>query len=66
MTHLCARCRRPITSPVVVEGKGYGPLCALKVKPADLLTQKKKRRGRLSLPRRMDARQPGLFEEVRA
>lgn len=37
MHNRCARCRRPIREPVVVEGKGYGKVCAAKV--GDLLTQ---------------------------
>lgn len=59
----CARCRRTLTrEPIVIEGRGYGEVCAGKVRPADLLTQRKRRAG--AGPRRkqpQDERQRVLF-----
>lgn len=42
----CARCRRPVKpeNVVTVDGRGYGPACALKVKPLDLLTPRERSR----------------------
>jgi hypothetical protein len=35
----CARCHRKLTrEPVLIEGRGYSPVCSLKVEGADLLT----------------------------
>jgi hypothetical protein len=51
MTLVCARCRRPIATVVVVSGLGYGPSCARIVKPADLLTVAKKRAPIVRKPR---------------
>lgn len=56
----CARCRRNVAVPVIVEGKGYGATCAAKV--GDLLTQPQRRAvGRRRRAARADERQGGLF-----
>jgi len=60
VTFLCARCRRPILVPVIVNGHGFGKRCAALV--GDLLVQpaepKRKRRARA----KKDAHQMGLLE----
>lgn len=66
MTLKCARCKRPIGAPVVVEGRGYGPACARLVGPADLLTPKPARTARQPRTRRRDERQGPLFDGSRA
>lgn len=38
MSTFCARCRRPMNrEPVIVAGRGYGPVCASKLESGDLL-----------------------------
>lgn len=59
----CARCRRALKrEPVIVEGKGYGAVCAAKV--GDLLTQIARNPNIQRRRRRDDGRQPALFAEV--
>lgn len=57
----CTRCHRKVAEPVVIAGRGYGPTCALKVRPA--------RGGRVRAARPVqerDERQGDLFAEVGA
>ena len=59
----CARCRRPILSPVIVEGRGYGKHCASLL--GDLLTPAPVRIAGRSRIRRADARQLVIVEVQR-
>jgi hypothetical protein len=52
MTLVCARCKRPIATVVVVGSLGYGKACAAKVQDPDLLTAAKKRAPRKPRPAR--------------
>lgn len=45
MTLHCARCHRALVKPpVIVDGHGFGPSCARKVKEPDLVAQAAKRK----------------------
>lgn len=58
----CARCHRPLLSePVIVDFKGYGPTCALKVQdqlPLQPVRATPRRRQRV----KRDLRQASLLE----
>jgi hypothetical protein len=53
MTLVCARCKRPIATVVVVGSLGYGRSCATKMQDPDLLTVAKKRAPVVRKPRAM-------------
>lgn len=60
--NFCARCHRPLSrDPIVIDGRGYGPVCAgllgylfAPARGAPILSR--------SRPRKADPRQPNLFE----
>lgn len=58
----CTLCRRPVQKPILVDGKGYGPVCARKV--GDLLVQPQRRTTSTRRAQRPDDRQPALFGEA--
>lgn len=61
--HQCARCRRPVRKPVIVDGRGYGRTCAALV--GDLLTQPAPRaEGAKPRRKRADERQLVIAEIV--